>query len=35
VPIEGEHLSTDVGYNAKQQSGQDQDEDNKHADELP
>ena len=29
-----EHLPTDVGYNAKLQSGQDPGEDDEHADEL-
>jgi hypothetical protein len=35
VAIEGEHLSTEVGYDAELQSGQDPVEDDEHADELP
>ena len=35
VFIEGEHLPTEVGYDAKLQSGQDPGEDDKHTDELP
>jgi hypothetical protein len=33
--IREEHLPTEVGYDAKLQSGQDPGEDNEHADELP
>jgi hypothetical protein len=35
VAIEGVHFPTDIGYNAKLQSGQDPGEDVEHADELP
>jgi hypothetical protein len=35
VAIEGEQLHTEVGYNAKLQSGQDPGQDEEHADELP
>jgi hypothetical protein len=35
VAIEGEHLPTEVGYNAELQSGQDPGEDDEHTDELP
>jgi hypothetical protein len=35
VAIEGEHLLTEVSYDAKQQSVQDPGEDEEHADELP
>jgi hypothetical protein len=35
VAIEGEHLPTEVGYNAKLQPGQDPGEDYKHTDDLP
>ena len=35
VAIEGEHLPTEVGYNAELQSCQDSGEDDKLADELP
>jgi hypothetical protein len=34
VAIEGEHFPTEVGYDAKLQSGQDPGEDDEHADEL-
>ena len=33
--IEGEHLPTEVGYDAELQSGQDPGEDDEDADELP
>jgi hypothetical protein len=35
VTIEGEHLPTEVGYDAELQSGHDHGEDAEHADELP
>jgi hypothetical protein len=35
VAIEGEHLPTEVGYNAELLSGQDPGEDDEHADEHP
>jgi hypothetical protein len=35
VAVEGEHLPTEVCYDAKQQSDKDPGEDNEHADELP
>jgi hypothetical protein len=35
VAIEGEHLPTEVSYDAELHSGQDPGEDNEHADELP
>jgi hypothetical protein len=35
VAIEGDHLPTEVGYNAELQSDEDPGEDDKHADELP
>ena len=35
MAIEGEHLPTVVGYNTELQSGQDPEEDDKRADELP
>jgi hypothetical protein len=35
VTIEGEHLPTEVIYNAKLQSGQNPGEDEEHTDELP
>jgi hypothetical protein len=35
VVIEGEHLPTEVGYDAELQSGQDPGEDDEDADELP
>jgi hypothetical protein len=35
VAIEGEHLPTEVGYNAELQSGQDPGEVNERTDELP
>jgi hypothetical protein len=35
VAIEGEHLPTDVGYDAELQSGQDPGEDDEYTDELP
>ena len=35
VAIEGEHLPTEFGYDEYLQSGQDPDEDDEHADELP
>jgi hypothetical protein len=34
VVIEGEQFHTEVGYDAKLQSGQDPGEDDEHADEL-
>jgi hypothetical protein len=34
VTIEGEHLPTEVGYNADLQSGQDTGKDDEHPDEL-
>ncbi len=33
--IESEHLSTQVSYGIKLQSGRDPDEDDQHADDLP
>jgi hypothetical protein len=35
LAIEGEHLPTEVGYDAKLQSGQDPGEDDELANELP
>ena len=35
VDIEGERLTTEVGYNAELKSGEDPVEDDEHADELP
>jgi hypothetical protein len=35
VAIEGEHLPTEVSYDAELQSGQGPGEDDKYADELP
>ena len=35
VAIKGQHLPTEVCYNAKLQSGEDPGEDDEHADELP
>jgi hypothetical protein len=35
LAIESEHLPTNVGYDAKLQSGQDPGENDEHADELP
>jgi hypothetical protein len=35
VGIKEEHLPTEVGYDAKLQSGQDPGEDDEHTDELP
>jgi hypothetical protein len=34
VAIEGEHLFTEVGYDAELQTGQDPGEDDEHTDEL-
>jgi hypothetical protein len=34
VVIEGEHLPTEVGYDAELKSGQDPGEDNEHSDDL-
>jgi hypothetical protein len=35
VAIKGQHLPTEVCYNAELQSGEDPGEDDEHADELP
>jgi hypothetical protein len=35
VAIEGEYLSTEVGFDSELQSGQDPGEDDEHPDELP